>query len=260
VVGPGISLTARVSAALCSAQKGVTQMRCITRYMTVLVIGSVLSVLMASTALAHGGQEFIKASTKNGFKGEKGTFTFFTIDAMIPCNKEKFSGEDGGDKTMSVKNVKFKWEECTAENLETGQRCSAKSKGASGAEEIVTNTLMGQLGWSPYAQVESLVSLEFLPTSGRQWLTIEGSCITETAVTGSVAAGVRIYTAKQLPGEFVFALLSGKQAIKTVCLLGTLCEGAELMLPKLTAFGEEGWISSTENFEYEEATLITKGT
>jgi hypothetical protein len=232
-----------------------------------LVLAAVfaLGAPMASTALAHGGQEFLKAGTKDGFKGEKGEFLFVLENAMVLCKKEKFSGEDGGNLSMTVTGVVFTYKECEGLKLKEGrivETCRAKSPGA-GPEEIVSETLAGELGWVAKAEVASEVGIDFIPTNkGGVFLTVEGTCLpaSPASITGSVAAGVAIFAEARLEGEIVFTTIEGKQAIKTLCLLGALCEGATLMKPKLAVFGVPGSLSSVEKFEYEEPTRVAKGT
>jgi hypothetical protein len=125
------------------------------------------------------------------------------------------------------------------------KECPQKTVGASGREEIVTNTLKGELGTVKTSEAVSGVGLLLEPeTTKKMYLLAENECELETAVSGSIAGEISPVGSTQTTGKLVFAVTSGKQDIKEIAVLGTVKK------PGLNAFSFTLTQESTESLEY----------
>jgi hypothetical protein len=218
--------------------------------LAVLAVGAV----SVSSASAFTSIEWIKAGTKNGTKGAlktgvTPTLTVPSLSSKVKCAGESSTGTLGGNKTMTAKITAVKFTGCKGENSKK-ETCAVKSPGA-GAEEVVTKELSGELGES--AQATSKVALNLTPTTGSEFVTLEGSClpVSPSKVTGSIAGEATPLNTSQTTGETVFALNGAKQKITEVTLLGGTIDK-----PKLTAFIVEATQLTTEVITFEEATEL----
>jgi hypothetical protein len=209
-----------------------------------VVAALALTGIAASAASAAFGTftnlEFIKAGTNNKFTGTlSGAAPKLTAaGSTVTCKTETSSGENGGNKTMNVLNVVVTFKGCLGGNGE-----EVHSKGAA-AETIITNKLTGILGETETTtEATTKVALELEGPSG-EFVTLEGPGlpISPAKITGQLAGEVTPINVSQTTGKNVFSVVSGNQAIKSVCLLtfkasATCGSPAKLDKPKLTAFG-----------------------
>jgi hypothetical protein len=211
----------------------------------------------APSALAHGGQEFIKLGAREGFTGTSGVSVFETpATAIITCKRDTVVGDVNGKARVAKVVVKFL--ECEGEDLFTHEKCSVKSEGAGAGNEIVTKELQGELGHVEKAEAATEVGL-LLEGGGtnKEITTFEGTClVVSTQVTGTFAGEVEPIGAKVEEAKLRVATSSGKQKIKKIWRSGS---GAEVK-PSITAFGLTTTMSTLETLKFEEGVTITLGT
>jgi len=185
---------------------------------------SLVSVAAASAALPE-------------FKPASGTFKTLTLGNTtvaaggntLTCSHITGSGEITG--AMSVGKVLVKFTGCKAENVSKATCVVRSSSGGTG--EIDTETLNGLLGLilATVGDFTSDVGLYLFPASGTVFTNLQGSCITTSKVTGSIAGEVTPIGTLTLIGKLRLGATGGKQNITTIDLLGGVME------PELAFFG-----------------------
>jgi hypothetical protein len=116
--------------------------------------------------------------------------------------------------------------------------CTAKSRSAK-AGEILTNTLKGELGTVKASEALSGVGLLLAPTTGTEFATLEGACVTAAAISGAIAGEVASVNLRSTANKLVFAGSSGNQKIESIVVLG------KVEKPSLTTFA--GLVSTSED-------------
>jgi hypothetical protein len=127
----------------------------------------------------------------------------------VECEKNTDTGKLVGRE--SVEKVTVTFTKCKGKNSKTSKTCTVKSKGATGAEEIVTNSLKGELG---EIETGSEVGLLLEPSTGVLFVTLEGSCLepTTAAIEGGIIGEVTPLT-KGLKDKVIYALNGTAQKI-----------------------------------------------
>lgn len=193
------------------------------------------SAVTAATALAF--PEF-KPSTKQRFKSPGATFS--TTGESLTCASDSNVGEITG--ATSIGQVVLTFKGCTGKS--GSSECSVNSTGAS-TGEIVTKTIKGELGEVAKSEAESGTGVLLEPETNKEFATIEGSCITTTAVSGTVAG-----EAPQTGRTSKFGYLAfEKNRIKTI----TLKSGSKK--PKLEAFGNTVTFEGANGIELAETAI-----
>jgi hypothetical protein len=208
-------------------------------FIAVLALGAMV------VSAAQAEPEF-KPSTKQAFTGLSGASHLEnTSGTTVECTHGKTTGEITGAHTVGTVVVKFTG--CTAEK----GKCSAKSKGAPASNEIIVNTLNGELGTTKEAT--SGVGLLLKPASGSTFVEIEASCtlISPAAVTGDIVGEATPTSKLSTTGKVVFTGSKGVAAIKSIAVLGKVEKA------KLEAFGFESSETDTEEDTFTKAVEVT---
>lgn len=161
------------------------------------------------------------------FTGMGAPSTLKAAGIATSCEEASDTGEVTSMSTVGKLVITFTGCQVTNTAKET---CTIKSASAKGGE-IVTTTLMGQLGTTKSEEATSEVGLLLLPESGKRWTLLSSTkCSAESQVTGSLAAEVLPISEKTEFGGLDFEVSSGKQNIKKI----TVSSGVEE--PELVAF------------------------
>jgi hypothetical protein len=150
-----------------------------------LAIVAVLAVSLAVAATASASPYLFRASNvENTFLGLSLPGTIKAGADTIACNHDIFAGAIASVHLAGPFDITFR--QCVSAGS-GGSGCPVNSPGAAPGE-ILTKTLHALLGLVLPAIGLGLGGLLVLPTSGKQFVTLEGnSCTPETIVTGNVA-------------------------------------------------------------------------
>jgi hypothetical protein len=192
------------------------------------------------------------------FVSKEGASTLTVTGVTVTCQKDTDKGELWGKE--SVANVVVTFMECKGKK--GTEECKVKSKGAAGAEEIVTNTLKGELGEVAKAEATTEVGLLLEGESSNVFVTLEGGCLPAGggAVEGSVVGEVTPL-ALAFNDTVVFTLNGGgEQKVKTFerslalhcgnAPAARKCSADFSFKPKLEAFTKAATFVSTDENEF----------
>jgi hypothetical protein len=169
-------------------------------------------------------QEFVnkkgEGAVKTKFTFKSGVSTFEAGTNTVICQTDNNTNkEDTIVGRESVEKVKVTFNKCAGEETKTKEKCTVKSTTATGAEEIVTNELRGELGEvAPGEAPNTGVGLLLEPVK-EPFVTLVGSCLSpkESAVEGALIGEVKPVNVLALTDEVKFeAPVSGTQKIKTI--------------------------------------------
>ncbi len=152
--------------------------------------------------------EKVAAGEKIKFTDASGEGILSAAGIVVTCTADSSTGEINGAKTVG--NVFVSFTGCTAKNGET--ECSVHSTGQP-AGTIDTNELAGELGPVALAESKTEVGLDLEAVSGN-FVTLEGTCVPTTEVTGSVIGEVTPVEKLQKTGKLVYTTKTGKQKIQ----------------------------------------------
>jgi len=180
------------------------------------IIGLALVAVFAISAIASATAsaakpEFVFAGIKKGLKAKSGSATLETASKeKVTCTSSSNGGEiEGGNGSKKVTGIIVKFKGCKS----SGFACS--TSGAA-SEEIITNSLSGELGYIKAA--EKTVGLDLLPTGGGEF--VEFNCaggIVKVKVKGSVIGQITPVNKKVTTAEhftLTFTQSGGKQGIE----------------------------------------------
>jgi hypothetical protein len=188
-----------------------------------------LCLSLASVASASEPVFSVTSTTISGTSGP-GTLEASTGE-VITCTSDSNGGSVTGAHTVGGVVVTF----TGCKGKSGSSTCTAKSPGAKEGQ-IITTTLKGELGSTKESSTGVGLLLE--PASGTSFVTIQGSCLIEAAVSGSLAGEATPVKTKSTTGKLVFVGSKGSQNIKEISVLGSTKS------PKLTAFG--GLVAASE--------------
>jgi hypothetical protein len=214
----------------------------------VLVAASAASLAISSTAAAAGplyitsGKPTFTASGKHLLILSGGTAD------RVECAAYMWVGEVSS--TTLVGNVFIRFLACTGKD-ENGAECPVMSAGAQLENLITTNTLHGVLGLVlPKPSSGSNVALVLLPTSGKSWFTLLGSCIKESSLEGNTTGVVEPVGVSSTTDKVVFGVVTSiKQAVD-------LSTGGSLTT-KLVYAGEGATLESEDEYIYSAKVEVT---
>jgi len=219
-----------------------------------LALVAVLAISLFAVSSAVAAPEF-KPSTKGTsvVTSGDGTSVLSTPSAgvTVTCQSSSSAGEVSSATLIGNVHVHF----LGCEGINNGATCSVKSPSAPLENLIITNTLHGVLGLilpvpTPPA---SDVALVLLASTGSQFVTLQGSCIETTKVTGQVAGLVSPVGTSTTKGSLKFTPSSpGNQEILDVDL-----SGGGLIAPILTAFGATSTEETTQLVTFGAAIEVT---
>jgi hypothetical protein len=215
--------------------------------------GAVLIAIFAMSLLAASAA----SAALPEFKPASGTFKTLALGLStltgggntVTCSHSTGTGEITG--AMSVGKVLVKFTGCQVE-IPSKATCAAKSK-TGGTGEIDTNTLSGLLGLilATVGEFTSDVGEELFPTSGSEFTSIVGTCISTSKVLGSVAGEVTPINTLTLIGKINFGATGGKQDITKIDLLGGVME------PELEAFSSVATETTENDITFNVKTEVT---
>jgi hypothetical protein len=215
-----------------------------------LVAVFAMSAVTAAAASATT-PEFKPVPAKKKFTSTSGyvQYTFNNGTEVLECNNSTAAGEVTGAKTLGKLVIKFT--NCTTSGT-GGSGCSVTSTGAKSGE-IVTKSLEGELGTVKTTEAASGVGLLLKPESGKTWSVLAGnSCLSETQMSGSIAAEVPTIGKKQVTNKLVFSDPSGKQGIRSITL-----DSGKAEKPELVFWGTAMTMNTTDELSFEEALEVT---
>jgi hypothetical protein len=143
----------------------------------------------SESASKNGNYERVSLSVAN-YAATSGEVKLETAKDLITCKKSGSSGYIEG--ANAAKEVKTKLTGCKGEERTGKKTCAVSStKPKGGTEEIVFNTLDGELGKVAKSEATSEVGLLLSPESGPD-AEVEGSCLSpkSTAIEGGLIAEV----------------------------------------------------------------------
>ena len=208
-----------------------------------LIAVATMAVSLVSAAAAFAAPEF-KPSSNVLLLGTSGTSTLSAGNSSenVVCATDTSHGEI--TSATLAGNIIVHFLNCKGTNA-TGATCLAKSESAPTGNLIITKTLHGLLGLvlGEGTTAASDVGLLLLPGSGKQFVTIEGSCLAggATIVTGLVAGLLEPIGKSARTAKLVLTTKGTSEAITDIDLT---C--GSLVLPKLTAFSTAATESATE--------------
>jgi hypothetical protein len=201
---------------------------------------AVLVVGLATASVASAAVPTFKPSTKNVIDIESGPGTLEATGSKetITCQSDlgKALLEPGGQ----LDNILITYHECEGKNP-SGLTCKAMSLGAPSEGLIVLNALDGELGEVATSEATNGAGIYLLPTSGKNFTTVLGTCIVESQIRGSIAGEISPTGKEELTGKISLVGAGGKMSIKKIT---TKSGGHE---PSLTSFGSA--ISSDDSSE-----------
>ncbi|HEY4918194.1 MAG TPA: hypothetical protein VIH92_14880 [Solirubrobacteraceae bacterium] len=208
-----------------------------------------LVVGLAVVAVASAAPEF--KPTGATVTGAGGTGTLSAGGETVTCAEDVTTAGIIHTIWLIAKIIAY-LRRCTGKTA-AGETCPVKSPGAPLENLIASTTLRAVLGLIlPKPSSGSDVALVVLPESGSRFATLSGSCIAETAVSGSLAGVVEPVGTSTTKGALTFGVTGGAQNIKEV----DLTTGG-LIKPKLTAFAETATAVATETGTASSATEVT---
>lgn len=171
--------------------------------------------LVAASVASAAAPEFVGGPAK--FTAKTGTMVLEASAQTVTCTSGVSTGEVNG--THTVGSVIATFTGCSGKR-ETST-CTLKNRGGT-AGTIVTSTLDGELGKVAKAEAASEVGLLLLPSTGKAFVTLEGTCLEPelSAVEGAIAGEASPIGKKQLTGSLIFKGGAGSQSIKTIEILG----------------------------------------
>ena len=211
--------------------------------LTGLVSVAIMAVALAVASAAVSAPEF-KPSSKVVLLGTSGTSTLTAGNTTerLECQADTSTGEISS--TTLAGNIRIHFLNCKGINA-TGETCLVKSEGASTGNLIITKTLHGLLGLvlGEGTSSASDVGLLLLPGSGKQFASLEASCLAggATVVAGLLAGLLEPIGKSAKTAKLVFTTKECKEAIRDIDV-----SGGSLVLPKLTAFSTEATEQATE--------------
>jgi hypothetical protein len=170
------------------------------------------------------------------FKGLGSLGALSAAGTVISCEEAVDAGEITGMSTIGKLVITFTGCQVTSEERE----CTIKSASAKEGE-IVTNTLMGELGTTKSTEAASEVGLLLLPQSGKSWTRLSSTkCTLESVVEGSLAGEVQPISEKTQYVGLGFGVSSGKQDIEKITVSSGVKEPELVVfgLPATAEFGE----------------------
>ena len=213
-----------------------------------LVSAAIMAVSLVAVSAAFAAPEF-NPSSKVLLLGTSATSTLSAGSGTenVSCATDTSHGEI--TSATLAGNITVHFLNCKGTNA-AGATCLVKSEGAPTGNLIITKTLHGLLGLvlGEGTNSASDVGLLLLPGSGKQFVTLQGSCLAggETIVTGLVAGllepiGKLVHTAK-----LVLTVKGTSQAITDIDV-----SGGSLVTPKLTAFSTGATEQATEEILFD---------
>jgi hypothetical protein len=208
-----------------------------------LAVAAVFAINVIAVASASASSPEFKPGTAQLFTTSSGEGTLEnSLGAeKVYCSSDTSHGEVTGSHTVG--NVVVTFHNCTGKA--SSGTCTAKSSGGTPGT-ITTGTLKGELGTVKTSEAASGVGLLLAPVTG-SFVTLEGSCLTTAAVSGSIAGEVTPLNTLSTTGKLIYAGSSGTQTIQSITVLG------KVEKPALTAFA--GLVSASEATN--EAVLFT---
>jgi hypothetical protein len=213
-----------------------------------LMLMAILAGSVAMATMASAAPEF--KPTGASVTGTSGADFFAGAGEEITCAKDTAASGTVASSTL-IGGITTHFLECTAKTNE-GQTCPAHSASAPLTNLILTRTLREVLGLIlPKPASGSDVALVVLPASGSAFLTLEGTCIATTVVSGSIAGLVEPVGTATTKGTLSFDATEG-QNIKEVDL-----STGGVVKPHVTAFGGAVVAEGIEAGTFGSATEVT---
>jgi hypothetical protein len=203
---------------------------------------SVISVASASAALP----EFKPVPSKKKFTSTSGVSTWAGGGETITCSKSSTSGEITSATTLG--DVIVKYTGCTIKTP-AGAKCAIKSR-SGGKEEILMNSLEGELGTIVPKPANGEVGLLLQPEVKTTWAVLESECATDATLTGSLAGSVNVPDGKT--GTLTYGVTGAGQNITEMKM-----DSGTVVKPKLSAFGAAWIIEATDSLKFEESLEVT---
>jgi hypothetical protein len=202
---------------------------------------------VAVSAASAAKPEFKPASGKFTSKSGTSILSVPAVKNVVTCKKDTNKGEI--TSPTSVGHVVVTFTECESKIGTTAKACTVKSKSPKGVadNEIITNTLKGDLGTSKEATDGVALVLE--PASGKVFVELESECLTVSPakVEGMVAGEVTPTEKSQKTGKLIYELTGTEQKIKKV----------NGVTAKLDVDTLEATEESLDEIGYEKATEVT---
>jgi hypothetical protein len=183
-----------------------------------------------------------------------GTPLFFTLKSgenrleastgeNIACLSDLGHGNITGPRTFLALIL---FHGCKGKNATTGEECPAKTPGQ--PEGLIHLHVVGELGTIKKADgiITGTIGAIIEPALGTSFFTIQGSCLTEASVTGTLAGEVTPINTPSTTGKLI---IGGEKGISDVLEIVVL---HKVIKPKLEAFA--GLVTASEE-THEEITL-----
>jgi hypothetical protein len=222
----------------------------------VRLAGLVFVVILAASFVASptasaAGPLFLTSGKPTFTATGKGLFIAAPSAAiLVGCQKYSWSGEIAS--TTLAGNVFIHFLECEG-TKDLVEKCSVKSSGAPLENLIITQRLHGVLGLVlPKPASGPDVGLLLLPTSGKVWFELSGSCIPTTKATGSVAGLVEPVGVSSTTDKVTFGVTSEKQNIKDIDLTN-----GGLVEPELIVEGGAATLEAADEFLFSAKVEVT---
>jgi hypothetical protein len=217
------------------------------------VLVAVLAVsLVASSTASAAGPLYLTSGRPTFTAPGKGLFIAApAVLFSVGCQKYSWGGEVSS--TTLVGDVFIHFLECEGTNNGGISTCPVMSSGAPLENLVITQTLHGILGLIlPKPATGSDVGLLLLPTSGKKWFTLLGSCIPGAVAEGSVAGLVEPVGVLSTTDKITFGVTSGKQNIKDIDLTN-----GSLVKPGFIVEGEAATLEAADEFTFSAKVEVT---
>jgi|GEM_PF-2394687 hypothetical protein len=179
--------------------------------------------------------------------GSSGSVSLETASTKpVDCATSATTGSITGPRTVGSVMITFSGCHSTE-----GSGCSVKGGGAS-TGKILTSALDGELGLATQSTLG--IALLLLPTSGTEFVKLEGSCllVSPAAVDGSLGGELTPINRSQSTDKLIVSGSTGKQSITSIKVLSTTVK------PSLKAFGLlEASVNASASLAFGEAVRVT---
>jgi hypothetical protein len=189
---------------------------------------------------------YSKVFTRHTFTSTSGVTKMKAGETSIECKEDTDKGEVATSKTLKL-IITLKGCKATRK----AEKCDVKSTGAPNKDEIITNELTGELGYTNVGKTE--VGLDLKPSVGTSFVKLEGSCIPteKQSVEGGVIGEVQPLNSYSKTGKIVYLFSGEKQALREIEI------GGKKIKDVLTVFGVgETPLETTDTITFEDAVKI----
>jgi hypothetical protein len=194
----------------------------------VAAVAALAATMLAAPLNASAGLPEFKPGTPLSFAAASGSAILeASTGEKLTCLSDLGHGNITGPRTFLALLI---FHGCKGRNATTGEECPAKTAGQ--PEGLIHIHIVGELGTIKKADgiITGSIGAIIEPALGTNFFTIEGSCMTTAAVTGTLAGEVTPLDSLVTTGKLI---IGGERAISDILEIAVL---HKVIKPKLEAF------------------------